>query len=174
MNMGNLYVIRATDTGYYKIGVTSRSVEDRLKELQTGNHVRLEVVRCYEFGNVEKVEKKLHEHFLDRRISGEWFDLPNAGTVDAALSRLGVISYNLLSGNILKQTKVKSASDRFDFAKETLCNKDMGNFGRLMMFLWSLFVPLEPVIESIAMAHDDFHQFAAYDDDNDPGYQEYD
>lgn len=171
--MSNLYVIRATNTDHYKIGITSRDVVDRLKELQTGNHTKLEVVRCYEFGNAEKVEQNLHGHFSSLRTNGEWFDLTNANLVDSALKELGHFGHNLLDGNILKQTKVKSASYRFDFSREILCSKDMGNFGKFIMLLWGLFVPLEPIIESIPMSSDDdFYQLPWYEEeDEDAEYQ---
>jgi hypothetical protein len=68
---GNIYLISAGE--HVKIGV-AKDVKKRLAGLQTGNPVQLEVLTSY----APKVdpyllEKLLHEHFKDIRMSGEWF-----------------------------------------------------------------------------------------------------
>lgn len=145
-NVGYLYVIRAVGTNLYKIGITSRSVADRLKELQTGNPIKLEVVRSYQFIGTSKIERELHEHLYAYRRSGEWFELSSAQTVDKALESLDYISANEIEEFVFRQVGIGSGSSRFDFSMSVLTNKELGKFGKLAMFLWSLFVPGEPII----------------------------
>ena len=51
-----IYLIKAELEGieYYKIGITKREPQKRLKELQTGNALQLELVKIFhtEFGNL--------------------------------------------------------------------------------------------------------------------------
>jgi len=52
----------------------TKSLEKRIKQLQTGNEVRLEIKRSIDDVNPE-IEKYLHEYFKDRQILNEWFDI---------------------------------------------------------------------------------------------------
>ena len=68
-----VYFIFNSLTKNFKIGKT-KSIERRLKQLQTGNEIKLEVTRQIEYENPE-IEKYLHEYYADRRLHGEWFDV---------------------------------------------------------------------------------------------------
>ena len=70
-----IYLIQETDTDYYKIGYTSRNLERRLAELQTGNPRRLVIVGAFEGGTFE--EQKLHNKYAHRLtpVRNEWFKL---------------------------------------------------------------------------------------------------
>lgn len=74
-----IYLIKAELEGieYYKIGLTGRAPETRLKELQTGNALKLEIVCTFQtnFGNM--FESTLHRTFSIENESGEWFSLNN-------------------------------------------------------------------------------------------------
>ena len=43
-NSGSIYIIHAVGTKHYKIGKTSRTPQDRLQSLQTGNPYRLRLL----------------------------------------------------------------------------------------------------------------------------------
>lgn len=144
---GNLYVIRAGDTGYYKIGITKNDVALRLKQLQTGNHAKLEIVRCYQVDDMEGDEAMIHERFAHRRVSGEWYELDSLTDIDVMLC-----ATNVIDGYVLRQTGVKATSQRFDFCLQILARSELGWIGKLVMFSWALFVPLEPIIEQIAVS----------------------
>ena len=79
-----IYLIKAVFDGqqYYKIGITSRTAEKRLKELQTGNALKLEIVDTFntKFGNL--FEKTLHRTFTNENSIGEWFLLTNEQVID--------------------------------------------------------------------------------------------
>lgn len=60
-----------------KVGVT-RSLANRLRELQSGNHRRLQLCIAFEFKSraiAEAVEQLVHEKYAEHRKRGEWFDI---------------------------------------------------------------------------------------------------
>jgi len=65
------YVIRSGNSAYYKIGKTSRTVESRLRELQTGNPHPLKTIKILR-GDLEGY---YHNKFRHKRVGGEWFKL---------------------------------------------------------------------------------------------------
>ena len=62
------------DTINYKIGITS-NIKKRIKQLQTGNSNRLQLVCYIKNDNVYNLEKELHNHFKDKLVFGEWYNL---------------------------------------------------------------------------------------------------
>ena len=73
--MENMYVyaMREADTGRIKLGI-SRDPEARLKQLQTGNSQRLELVAYRKASAGYQDEKELHLMNANRHIRGEWFN----------------------------------------------------------------------------------------------------
>ena len=61
----------------YKIGITSGTdTRKRLSSVQTGNWVTInEIWKSAYTHRVDRIEKKLHSHFNNARVSGEWFNL---------------------------------------------------------------------------------------------------
>jgi hypothetical protein len=63
----------------HKIGITTSTVEKRIRQLQTGNPNTISILRQYKTQNYLKVEKMLHRRFKDlteeenewRRLSDE-------------------------------------------------------------------------------------------------------
>jgi hypothetical protein len=70
-----VYIIQEGNSNFYKIGQTISSVELRKSALQTGNKIKLYVVKVFECNNSKKLEKSLHEYFKEKHIMGEWFEL---------------------------------------------------------------------------------------------------
>lgn len=70
---GIVYFIQAGETNYYKIGVTCEDIQYRLKQLQTGNHLPLKIIRVYYSDNIYKLEKDLHLEYNEFKTIGEWF-----------------------------------------------------------------------------------------------------
>lgn len=70
---GYVYLIQST-TGYYKIG-SSRSVPNRLQQLQCGNPEHLMLLHQFPSANARQDELSLHARFADRRVRNEWFAL---------------------------------------------------------------------------------------------------
>ncbi len=75
--MGYLYLIGETDsTDTYKIGVTRKNnINERKRELQTGNSTELYIRYTYETENPYKLEKMLHRHYFAKHKFNEWFTL---------------------------------------------------------------------------------------------------
>lgn len=61
--------------GVYKIGVTTNTVDKRIKELQTGNAGEIYVCRKFETDYPFLIEKKLHLKYCGSNIKNEWFRL---------------------------------------------------------------------------------------------------
>ena len=72
---GYVYLICNAATGSFKIGVTSGSIENRMKKLQTGNDNELHIVSWYESRHPFKIEKMLHRKYFAKRKLNEWFEL---------------------------------------------------------------------------------------------------
>ncbi|MER6503708.1 GIY-YIG nuclease family protein [Streptomyces sp. NPDC001455] len=75
-----VYVIGPPGSNRVKIG-TSNNPEKRLKELQTGNPDRLEVLWSTPGGR--ELESMLHRAFAAYRVEGEWFDFGGVEPVGA-------------------------------------------------------------------------------------------
>ena len=75
MKRGIVYLICDVEKNLYKIGVTTGSIENRMKKLQTGNGTELLLVNQYACDYPFKIEKMLHNHFKNRNTINEWFDL---------------------------------------------------------------------------------------------------
>jgi hypothetical protein len=63
------------DKNPVKIGVTTGTIENRIKKLQTGNASELYVLRYFKSEKPFMLEKMLHLHYHNRRTNGEWFNL---------------------------------------------------------------------------------------------------
>lgn len=61
----------------YKIGITRRSIEKRIKELKTGNCSSMYLVDYFDSKWGSKIESQVHIIYDSCRLSGEWFDLSN-------------------------------------------------------------------------------------------------
>ena len=75
--MAFVYLIGSTnDDNFWKIGVTTKkSIDGRLKELQTGNAENLFVKDFFETPKPFMIEKMMHNRFRDKNVLNEWFAL---------------------------------------------------------------------------------------------------
>jgi len=76
--VGYVYFIITENHNYIKIGITKKSVERRLSNIQSGNMYKLKILGYLPSDNPKKLEKKLHKHFLKFRMEGEWFNIPES------------------------------------------------------------------------------------------------
>ena len=82
--MSSIYVFQAEGTHMYKIGITTRAVEVRRRELSTGNHC--ELIHIAHWPATQKDEKALHYVLRQFWRKGEWYEL-TLPTLLQALSR---------------------------------------------------------------------------------------
>jgi hypothetical protein len=80
--MGYVYLILEVNKNgdeHHKIGISKNEPEKRLKQLQTGNPNRIDVLKSYESKNYKRVEKWLHSRFDNKKTlaENEWFTLSN-------------------------------------------------------------------------------------------------
>ena len=75
--MINIYLISSDTNGkkLYKIGITKRSIPERIKEFKTGNASELLIVDSFVSKWARKIEATFHRSLKPKKISGEWFDL---------------------------------------------------------------------------------------------------
>lgn len=74
----SIYLISAEigEEKYYKIGITKRKVEQRIKDLKTGNPADFNIEKIYRTDKyANSIEKRLHSKFKSKKIDGEWFIL---------------------------------------------------------------------------------------------------
>jgi hypothetical protein len=78
--MARVYLLQAHRLGFptpeHKIGHTARAVEERIRELQTGNAFALHCLHTVDVPDVAAArtcERRLHRRFAARRGVGEWF-----------------------------------------------------------------------------------------------------
>lgn len=69
-----LYLIKATDTNFYKIGVTTEKAK-RLATLQNGSPIELTYVITKIAENARELEELIHTGLEAYNIRGEWFEL---------------------------------------------------------------------------------------------------
>ena len=83
--MNSVYLLNIDGTDLYKIGFTRGKVQRRIKELQTGNPMRIVAIDVFESRFAIKVEKALHFQLSQKKyipdddlmLIGEWFKLDN-------------------------------------------------------------------------------------------------
>ena len=79
---GLLYVLKQARSNFYKVGFTSGSVADRIKQLQTGNPQRITIMffeTVTDVGKAEKAAKTSVKEFsiLNKHQGGtEWYEVP--------------------------------------------------------------------------------------------------
>lgn len=74
----NIYLISAEINNHksYKIGITKRRVEERIKDFKTGNSSNFYIEQVFVTDTLGlSIEKRLHRHFAEKNIGGEWFNL---------------------------------------------------------------------------------------------------
>jgi len=69
-----VYVFKLKGYDYYKIGIAI-NVKKRLKDIDRINPFGVEYIKSYETLYDKGVEGNLHNHFKDKWIKGEWFEL---------------------------------------------------------------------------------------------------
>jgi len=74
--MGTVYLLgEFCDSGRFKIGITTKAVDVRLKQLQTGISQELFIVNHYQSENYRQIERFLHKKYCPDKAMGEWFNL---------------------------------------------------------------------------------------------------
>lgn len=122
-----IYYIQPQNGGLVKIGFTSKKVEMRIAELQTGCPDRL-VLLGQESGD-ERKESELHTQFNYLRVCGEWFrpsielmrhivSLQESESVNVKILRAHARSYaNCLWSHCMSERSVNLVNFLFNHAK---------------------------------------------------------
>lgn len=79
--MGYVYLLMSTDSDgekeLFKIGITTNSIDLRIKSLSTGNPNKITLIHHYETERYKEIEKTLHRLYSSKRTTSdnEWFFL---------------------------------------------------------------------------------------------------
>jgi len=144
-----VYFIYNKLTGNYKIG-KAKDPNSRIKQLQTGNEVKLKIERLINDTNPE-IEKYLHAYFKEKRIQGgEWFNI-NIDDVDYAISIVGYANKVKSGKEKLKQLPNDKDNKLIDKIIKYIPNKKLstnvtefghpvtlGQFALILLALWVL------------------------------------
>jgi predicted GIY-YIG superfamily endonuclease len=76
-----LYLIKNIDNSTYKIGV-SKNPSLRIKQLQTGNASKLELIHSFKTTFPYKIESSLHRKYSLQNIHNEWFQMSSIDIED--------------------------------------------------------------------------------------------
>ncbi|BBO74356.1 hypothetical protein DSCW_17730 [Desulfosarcina widdelii] len=112
---GWIYIIEEMGQHLFKVGYTTTNPHDRLRQLQTGNGSKLDLLSAFTCQYPEDFEREFHK-LLEKqaqRMQGEWFALPREQMLDILLHILGGIAE--IEGGIRFQ--VSSLSTRPSEAK---------------------------------------------------------
>lgn len=76
---GFVYLLNEWTTNKYKLGISTKPIEKRIKSLQTGCSNEIIMLRKYDTCHYLKIEKYLHRKFSSYLCNGgkEWFELPD-------------------------------------------------------------------------------------------------
>lgn len=98
----------ADEAGLVKIGYTTRSADDRLRELQTGNGNKLRLLTYIRGGR--DIELMIHAACQRERVEGEWFH--RRGIVRSLISFLELFKSE--PGSIMAAVVDSSSEDDLD------------------------------------------------------------
>lgn len=122
---GFIYAIRLSGTPFVKIGMTTTSVEERMKALQTGQPFPLEIIEAVPVdGNVIAIERGVHLRMHKQRWNGEWFkdvfsDFSLADTVAQVLDDL-CIDVTQRNEEAFKANKALYEADQYAWLDATV------------------------------------------------------
>ncbi|MFA5068080.1 MAG: GIY-YIG nuclease family protein [Candidatus Izemoplasmatales bacterium] len=74
-------MINIENTDFYKIGITKKKVEKRIKQLQTGSPFKINFIESFESELYKTIETVMHRRFQNKKyiehdftyLDGEWF-----------------------------------------------------------------------------------------------------
>lgn len=89
---GYVYFIKTEDYDYFKIGITKTDIQRRFSNIQSGNMFKLKLIGFIPSENPRKLEKKIHSHFENKKMEGEWFNITSNNLFEV-LEKLDLSEY---------------------------------------------------------------------------------
>lgn len=72
---GFVYFVRAGESDRYKIGLTSTSVKQRMRGIETNSPLPISLIKSIKVNDVGLCETWMHRRFCHLRVKGEWFEM---------------------------------------------------------------------------------------------------
>ncbi len=73
--MGKVYLLANSEWTQFKIGISTKNIDLRLRSLKTGNGSEITLLKSFDTIHHRKVEKWMHNKHNSKRLVGEWFAL---------------------------------------------------------------------------------------------------
>ena len=91
-----VYVIEAVGQNLFKVGLTTNSPENRLRQLQTSSPHKLDILTAFTCSEPERIENEFH-CFLDshpdsQHSHGEWFSLTRESMLEIMMAFFGLLA----------------------------------------------------------------------------------
>lgn len=110
---GYAYFIQEGYDNFFKVGHTYGDVENRKKDLQTGNSTELRIFGKIESYEPENLEGELKRIFSNEHQRGEWFCIDPSDVIDVIKNKNGFIC-------VEDPLKIKIAFDKDEYRKEII------------------------------------------------------
>jgi len=80
--MGKVYLLANDEWSQFKIGISTKDINYRLRSLKTGNGSEITLVKSFDTIYHRKVEKWMHNKHYSKRLVGEWFALSDDDIIE--------------------------------------------------------------------------------------------
>jgi hypothetical protein len=80
--MGKVYLLANDEWSQFKIGISTKDINSRLRSLKTGNGSEITLVKSFDTIYHRKVEKWMHNKHYSKRLVGEWFALSDNDIIE--------------------------------------------------------------------------------------------
>jgi hypothetical protein len=80
--MGKVYLLANDEWSQFKIGISTKDINSRLRSLKTGNGSEITLVKSFDTIYHRKVEKWMHNKHYSKRLVGEWFALSDDDIIE--------------------------------------------------------------------------------------------
>ena len=119
------WVYFAKRQGYVKIGQTGNNPEERITTLDSNHTVSSILLHVIQTNDRKKLERRLHNHFTNVRVRGEWFKLTEEDI--EVVKEIDEINYHLAEENEdgLREDKIKRHLTK---GNENRLGEDAGNW----------------------------------------------
>lgn len=157
---GYVYLIHAQGTNRYKIGLTTRSVQARLSELNSSQSpYPLELLEVIETDNVTETEGYLHERFANYRVHGEWFEFDSKALKKVLREYQSDVGFSLLR---LPRVSLPALSELPAISKDKVALA-MASIGALWLIYGVLSLTKSPQVQPIQTTQQVSEQYSTRD-----------
>jgi len=106
-NKEGVYIISIKDSDLFKIGLT-KNIEQRLKQLQTGNPFEFRLIEFFPTSKFKELEKTLHKKYKKNKYKNEWYIMNGTELMDACYFSRKFIGNPYKSEDLFESPKINN------------------------------------------------------------------